>query len=64
MPEGSKYYTLEETCAILGVSRWTVNRRVDDGYLRKFKLHGCLRFLKTEVDNLKEELYSDYIEED
>jgi len=59
---GSEYYTLQEVCARLDVSRRTVYRWSERGRFRKFKAvrGGRIMFLKTEIDALAE----DWIQED
>lgn len=59
-----KYWSLKQTCDYLGVSRWTVDRRVKDGSLQKFytKYGARLMFLRAEVEAL--EARYDFIDDD
>ena len=53
--DGETYYTTEEACDYLGVSRDTLNRMAKDGRLRKYR-QGFARtvyYRQTELDSLK-----------
>lgn len=54
MPE-KKFVSMEEACALLQCSRWTVYRRVRDGLLTKYKTHFGVRFLREQVEALAAE---------
>jgi excisionase family DNA binding protein len=53
--EGEKYYSTEEACNYLGVSRDTLNRMTKDGRLHKYR-QGFTRtvyYRQSELDALK-----------
>jgi excisionase family DNA binding protein len=53
--DGETYYSTEEACDYLGISRDTINRMTKDGRLRKYR-QGFARtvyYRKSELDALK-----------
>jgi len=46
------FLSIEETCQLVGASRWTIYRLIDNGRLRAGKLGRRTIIKRTEIDNL------------
>ena len=52
MADRSPIVTVTEAARLLGVSRWTVYRAIERGELESFKLGGCLRLRRAEIERV------------
>lgn len=46
------FLNVRETCQLLGISRWTVSRAINDGRLKAVKLGTRILIKRTEIDRM------------
>ncbi|MEK7724180.1 MAG: helix-turn-helix domain-containing protein [Acidobacteriota bacterium] len=50
--QAKDFLNVKETCQLLGISRWTMSRAIEDGRLKAVKLGRRILIKRTEIDRM------------